>query len=123
MATSERLPTRQTAPAELHEPVGRSDRRVPQSTAPDPASLITAIRELIAGEVERRLGESDRPPVAPSASRFVTVEEAAGLLRCKPQRVYDLLSQRRLSRVKEGGRTLLLRDEVEGLPETTTPAR
>ena len=119
MAATERLAPTRNEPNQPEEQGARPGMRVPA----DAASLITAMRELIATEVERKLSESDRPRVAPSTSRLVTVEEAAGLLRCKPQRVYDLLSQRRLSRVKEGGRTLLLRDEVEGLPETTRPAR
>ncbi len=49
----------------------------------------------------------------PLPSLYLTVPEAAGLLRCKRQRVDDLLSQRRLTRVKDGRRTLLLRAEVE----------
>ena len=119
MAATERFAPTRNEPNQSEEQGARPGMRVPG----DATTLIAAMRELIAGEVERKLSESDRPRVAPSASRLVTVEEAAGLLRCKPQRVYDLLSQRRLSRVKEGGRTLLLRDEVEGLPETTRRAR
>jgi excisionase family DNA binding protein len=46
-------------------------------------------------------------------SPYLTTREAAELLRCKPQRIHDLLSARRLSRVKEGRRTLVLRAELE----------
>ena len=46
-------------------------------------------------------------------SKYVTVDEAAELYRCKPQRIYELVSARRLTSVKEGGRTLLLRAELE----------
>lgn len=49
------------------------------------------------------------------ASRYLTVAEAAELLRCKPQRIHDLLSMGRLTRCKEGGRTLVIREEVAGL--------
>ena len=49
--------------------------------------------------------------VEPSA--LLSVAEAATLLRCKRQRIDDLLSQRRLTRVKEGRRTLIRRDEIE----------
>lgn len=48
-----------------------------------------------------------------AASPYMTVAEAADYLRCSRQRVDDLLSQRRLSRVKEGSRTLILRAEIE----------
>jgi excisionase family DNA binding protein len=45
----------------------------------------------------------------------LTCAEAAELLRCKRQRIDDLLSAGRLSRFKEGGRTLVSRAEVEAL--------
>jgi excisionase family DNA binding protein len=48
-----------------------------------------------------------------TATPYVTIMEAAEYLRCSRQRVDDLLSQRRLSRVKDGGRTLILRAEIE----------
>ena len=44
---------------------------------------------------------------------FMTIPEASAYLRCKRQRIDDLLSTRRLTRVKEGRRTLVLRSEVE----------
>jgi excisionase family DNA binding protein len=48
-----------------------------------------------------------------AASRYLTVPEAAAYLRCKRQRVDDLLSQGVLTRVKDGGRTLVARAEIE----------
>jgi excisionase family DNA binding protein len=42
----------------------------------------------------------------------MTVQEAAEFLRCPRQRIYDLLSQGRLSRFKDGRRTLVSRAEV-----------
>ena len=50
---------------------------------------------------------------ARSDSPYLSVQEAAALLRSKPQRVYDLLSSRRLSRFKDGSRVLISREEVE----------
>ncbi len=47
------------------------------------------------------------------ASPYLTVPEAAAYLRCKRQRVDDLLSQGALSRVKDGARTLIARAELE----------
>jgi excisionase family DNA binding protein len=53
------------------------------------------------------------PPVpAQGASDFLTVAEAAEFLRAKPQRVYDLLSDGRLTRYRDGRRVLIARDEL-----------
>jgi excisionase family DNA binding protein len=46
-------------------------------------------------------------------SEYLTIPEAAELLRCKRQRIYDLLSQRRIPRVKDGTRTLLRRSDLD----------
>jgi excisionase family DNA binding protein len=46
-------------------------------------------------------------------SPYMTVVEAADYLRCSRQRVDDLLSQRRLTRHKDGSRTLVSRAEIE----------
>jgi excisionase family DNA binding protein len=45
-------------------------------------------------------------------SPFVTIPEAAVVLRSKRQRVDDLLSSGRLSRVKDGSRTLIRREQL-----------
>jgi len=42
----------------------------------------------------------------------MTVAEAAELIRAKPQRIYDLLSAGRLTRVNDGARTLVSRAEI-----------
>jgi excisionase family DNA binding protein len=44
---------------------------------------------------------------------YLTVAEAAAYLRAKPQRVYDLLSARQLSRHKDGRRVLISRAELD----------
>jgi excisionase family DNA binding protein len=55
-------------------------------------------------------------------SPFMTIKEAAVYLRAKPQRIHDLLSQRRLTRFKEGGRTLVRREELAAhVKEATGP--
>jgi excisionase family DNA binding protein len=43
---------------------------------------------------------------------FLSVREAADLLRAKPQRVYDLLSAQRLTRYRDGSRVLVSRAEL-----------
>jgi excisionase family DNA binding protein len=73
--------------------------------------LVQAIEELVDERVCERLdrvaGASD------SASPWLSVVEAAVLLRCKRQRVDDLLSQGRLARYKDGSRTLVSRIELD----------
>lgn len=56
-------------------------------------------------------------------AELVTPAEAAELLRCNRQRIYDLISAGKLSRYGEGGRTLLRRDEVLGLVQLHRKAR
>jgi excisionase family DNA binding protein len=63
-----------------------------------------ALRAIAAASVE---------PAAASPLPYLTIPEAAELLRCSRQRIDDLLSQRRLERIKEGRRTLVRRDEIE----------
>jgi excisionase family DNA binding protein len=60
---------------------------------------------------------------APEPSPFLTIPEAAAHLRCKRQRIDDLLSQRRLSRVKDGTRTLVRRDELLAYIDRETNGR
>jgi excisionase family DNA binding protein len=72
-----------------------------------PAELV----EMIARRAAELLAAQQRPDRP--ASPLLTIPEAAELLRCKRHRIDDLLSQRRLTRYKDGSRTLVSRDEVE----------
>lgn len=73
-----------------------------------PPALLDAITERAAEVVLERLrAEAEAPP------RMLTVPEAAAFLRAKPQRVYDLLSDGRLTRQKDGRRVLVDRQELE----------
>lgn len=76
-------------------------------------TLTDAELRIIAQRVAELLREPALPPPLVAASPYMTVGEAAEYLRCQRQRVDDLLSQRRLTRVKEGRRTLVRRDEIE----------
>lgn len=75
-----------------------------------PVTLDAAALAAIADAVAETNGS--RPDPAP-VSPYMTVVEAAEHLRCSRQRIDDLCSQRRLTRVKEGARTLVRRDEIE----------
>jgi excisionase family DNA binding protein len=72
-----------------------------------PDALLDRIAERAADLVLARL-DREKPP----ESEFLTVPEAAELLRAKPQRVYDLLSDGRLERVKDGSRVLVRRADL-----------
>ena len=47
----------------------------------------------------------------------MSVDVAADYMCCKPQRVYDLLSARRLTRLKDGSRVLVKREEIDAYLE------
>lgn len=77
--------------------------------------LVDALAERVAVRalelVEERLPVAEATPASP----WLTVAEAAVWLGCGRQRVDNLLSAGRLSRWKEGGRTLVARRELEAL--------
>ena len=82
-----------------------------------PADIIDVIAERAATLVLERL-------VTKPCPEFLTVTEAAELLRAKPQRVYDLLSDGRLERFKDGSRVLVRRaDLVAHLLPTASRSR
>jgi excisionase family DNA binding protein len=69
------------------------------------AELVTALEELVDERVNDRF--EGVAAASDSVSPWLSVVEAAELLRCKRQRVDDLLSQGRLARYKDGSRTLV----------------
>jgi excisionase family DNA binding protein len=71
-----------------------------------PPELLEAIAQRAAEILAERQTVTELSP-------YLTVEEAADYLRCKPKRIYDLTSQRRLPFVKDGSRTLLLRADLD----------
>jgi excisionase family DNA binding protein len=54
----------------------------------------------------------ERLEMVSNAPEFLSVPEAAELLRCKPQRIHELTSAGRLQRFKDGSRVLLRRSEI-----------
>jgi excisionase family DNA binding protein len=73
------------------------------------AELEAFVTKLIAVELKRRAPR----PASTAASPYLRTDEAAEYMRCSRQRVYDLLSAHRLTRVKEGNRTLVSRAEID----------
>jgi len=78
-----------------------------------PPELLDAIVERVTEQVLERLQAESPSEPATKASPYMTVVEAAEFLRCSRQRVDDLLSQGRLTRHKDGSRTLVLRAEIQ----------
>lgn len=80
--------------------------------------IVGVLADLVEGVAHRAaaivLEELDRrePAAASTVSEFVSVMEAAEILRADRQRVYDLLSRGKLRRWKDGSRTLIRRDEL-----------
>ena len=82
-----------------------------------PAEVVETIARRAAELLAEHYGyETPRSPL-------LTIPEAAALLRCKRHRIDDLLCQRRLTRYKDGSRTLVSRDEVEAYIGLVPPHR
>jgi hypothetical protein len=68
----------------------------------------------VAERLAQRLEERELSPLHEQCE-LLSVPEAAEMLRCKPQRVYDLRSAGRLPRTTEGGRAVVRRADLERL--------
>jgi excisionase family DNA binding protein len=75
--------------------------------------LVEELALRVADRAEEILRERYTSAAVESESDYLSVTEAAELLRAKPQRVYDLLSDGRLTRHKDGARVLIARAEIE----------
>lgn len=73
-------------------------------------AMLDAIAELVESRVLERLANLN---TASSHREYLTASEAAELLRCSRQRIYDLVSAGRLRRYKDGSRVLLRTEEIE----------
>jgi len=73
-----------------------------------PPETIDALAERVARLVLASIGTAgDR------GHQYMTVAEAADYLRCSRQRIYDLRSSGRLSRIADGSRALISRAELD----------
>jgi excisionase family DNA binding protein len=78
--------------------------------------LAIGLPEKLVDEIARRAASlvlQELQPHEHDASPYVTIPEAAELLRAKRHRVDDLLSRGTLTRIKDGSRTLILRAEID----------
>jgi excisionase family DNA binding protein len=74
-----------------------------------PPELVEQVAERAAQLVLESLHDDHGAATSP----YVTIPEAAELLRAKRHRIDDLLSTGKLTRIKDGSRTLIGRKEVE----------
>jgi excisionase family DNA binding protein len=72
-------------------------------------ALPPAVIELIARRAAAIVGET----LSAKPESFIGVAEAADHLACKPQRIYDLVSQRRLEFHRDGRRLLFRRSDLD----------
>jgi excisionase family DNA binding protein len=73
-----------------------------------------ALIEAVADRVIAKLGEQASAP-----SPWLSVAEAAERLRCKPDRVYDLIALGKLTPRRDGRRVLLRRDALDAYIEAS----
>jgi excisionase family DNA binding protein len=86
-------------------------------------TLRLELPEELLNEIVRRAAELALKQLqdgATSESPYLTITEAATHMRCKRQRIDDLLSRRRLTRYKDGRRTLVSRAELDAHLKATT---
>jgi len=83
-------------------------RAVPASSLD---GLLEELVDRVADRVVRRLEAHEPRP----QTELLSVPEAAAVLRCKPQRIYDLRCVGRLPRTVEGGRAVVRRSDLERL--------
>ena len=79
------------------------------------AAVLDDVAERVAVRVAELLDERGRPGRV--SGDLLSVAEAAEVLRCKPQRVYDLRCAGRLPKTTEGGRAVVRRCDLEQLVE------
>jgi excisionase family DNA binding protein len=86
--------------------------------------LTPEVLDLLAEQLAPRLRDLLRaePLEGPACSPYMTIPEVADYLRCKRQRIDDLLSSRNLTRIKDGRRTLVRRAEVEAYLQVGLPS-
>lgn len=85
----------------------------PQQSAVVQLQLAAELLETIAQRAAELALEQLQQTATSFESPYMTIPEAATYARCKRQRIDDLLSSRRLTRHKDGRRTLIARAELE----------
>lgn len=79
-----------------------------------PQEALDALVTEITGRVLSQLSAATAPDA------YLTVEEAAAVMRCTSQRIYDLRSANVLTRHSDGRRALVCRAEIDRYIQSTT---
>jgi excisionase family DNA binding protein len=86
----------------------------PATRQPVTGFVLSVTPDLI-DAIARRVAELlDPSPRSQDGEPWIGVVAAAGHLACKPQRIYDLVSQRRLPFRRDGRRVLFRRSDLDG---------
>jgi excisionase family DNA binding protein len=83
------------------------------------APLSLTLPDEVVEQIAQRVAEilTERQPDREVSQRWLTVDQAAAYIGAKPQRIYDLRSNGRLSRNGDGRRGLVDRRELDALIE------
>ena len=77
------------------------------------AEVTVALPPAVIEAIARRAAAIVTGALAARPEAFIGVAEAADHLACKPQRIYDLVSQRRLEFHRDGRRLLFRRSDLD----------
>jgi predicted DNA-binding transcriptional regulator AlpA len=80
-----------------------------------PASALDLLLDEFVNRVADRVAHRLEAREPRPDTELLSLTEAAEVLRCKPQRIYQLRSTGRLPRTVEGGRAIVRRSDLEGL--------
>lgn len=72
------------------------------------------LRDLISPIVEEAVKASVAVPEAPRAKKYLTVKEVEEQYSVSTSTIYQRFKEGKLTRVKNGGKTYILTDEIEG---------
>ena len=80
-----------------------------------PASALDLLLDEFVNRVADRVAHRLEAREPRRETELLSLTEAAEVLRCKPQRIYQLRSTGRLPRTVEGGRAIVRRSDLERL--------
>lgn len=80
-----------------------------------PASALDLLLDEFVNRVADRVAHRLEAREPQPETELLSLTEAAEVLRCKPQRIYQLRSTGRLPRTVEGGRAIVRRSDLERL--------
>jgi excisionase family DNA binding protein len=95
--------------AQIDVAAARFEQLAPALSVPLTPEVVQQLAETLYGMLAERFAQAQQAP----QKKYLTVQEAADYIGVKRQRIYDLTSAGRLTRLKDGTRTLLDREEID----------